>query len=154
VSEVSASILVEASLTATWDLYFDESTWPVWCDGFGSVSRSDGYPEEGGTLTWCSSAAGRGEVTETVVQHHPRTLHRISFVDPQSEGGLTTSLQVRGEGTLVEQRLAYRLRGGGIFGGISDLLFIRTQQRRSLERSLFRLKQEAEASTRAAQRAE
>ena len=60
----------------------------------------------------------------------------MSFSDPQSDGGLTTSFELRGDATEVTQRMAYRLTGGGVFGAVSDLLFIRTQQRRSMERSL------------------
>jgi hypothetical protein len=154
VSEVSAAILIDAPLHATWDVHFDQRRWPDWVDGFGEVLSSERYPEEGGTLRWRSSAAGRGEVTETVLEHVPRRYHRIAFVDPQAEGELTTTFEVTGEATKAEQRLSYSLRGGGIFGRLSDLLFIRTQQRRSLERSLFRLKQEVEASARAAEPAE
>jgi uncharacterized protein YndB with AHSA1/START domain len=144
VSEVRAGILIDVPPAAAWELFFDQERWPSWSDGFGRVIANDGYPRAGGTLRWRSSPAGRGEVTETVVEHLPGRLHRVSFVDPQAEGGLTTSFQPKAGGTLVEQRLSYRLRGGGLFGGVSDLLFIRTQQRRSLERSLFGLKQEAE----------
>jgi hypothetical protein len=144
VSEVSASLLVEASLVETWGYFFDSRGWPVWADGFGSVLASDGYPETGGTLRWRSGPAGRGEVTESVLEHHPRRVHRVAFTDPQAEGELTTTFEIEGEATRVTQRLGYELTGGGVFGRISDVLFIRTQQRRSLERSLFHLKHEAE----------
>jgi hypothetical protein len=144
VSEVSASLLVNASLAETWDYHFDSRWWPTWVDGFGSAVANEGYPEVGGTLRWRSTPAGRGEVTEKVLEHHPRTLHRIEFVDAQTEGEMTTTFEIKGEGTLVEQRLTYRLSGGGFFGRVSDVLFIRTQQRRSLERSLFYLKREVE----------
>lgn len=145
-SEVSASVLVGASLAETWEYYFDPRGWPTWVDGFGSVVASEGYPEQSGTLRWRSTPAGRGEVTETVIEHHPRRVHRISFVDGQTDGGLTTTFEIKGEGTLIGQRLAYRLTGGGVFGRISDALFIRTQQRRSMERSLLHLKHEVEES--------
>ncbi len=148
-SEASASVLVNASLAETWDYYFEPRLWPSWVDGFGGVVASEGYPAAGGTLRWRSTPAGRGEVTETVVEHQPRRLHQVSFTDPQAEGGLTVSFEIKGEGTLVEQRLAYRLSGAGAFGQVSDVLFIRTQQRRSLERSLMHLKHEVEEAVRA-----
>lgn len=147
-TEVAQSIEIEASLAETWDYHFDPRGWPAWVDGFGSVLASEGYPDAGGTLRWRSTAAGRGEVTETVVEHHPRRLHRIAFVDPQTEGELRTAFEIKGEGTVVEQTLTYALRGGGAFGWVSDKLFIRTQQRRSIQRSLLRLKQDVEERTR------
>ncbi len=40
--------------------------------------------------------------------------------------------------TKVTQRLAYGLQGGGPLAAVTDFLFIRSQMRRSLERSLER----------------
>ena len=145
-SDVSASVLVEASLAETWDYYFDSRWWPTWADGFGSVAANEGYPDAGGTLRWRSTPAGRGEVTESVLEHHPRRVHRVEFTDPQTQGELITTFEIKGEATQVEQRLSYGLVGAGAFGRVSDALFIRTQQRRSLERSLTRLKHEVEES--------
>jgi hypothetical protein len=121
-SEVLATILVEASLAETWEHYFDPRGWSVWVDGF--------------------QAAGRGRVTERVLEHEPRRRHKIAFSDPQSEGELLTEMAIEGEGTRVTQTLDYRLRGRGPFAWASDRLFVRTQVRRSLERSLLRFKHE------------
>jgi hypothetical protein len=150
VTEVEATVQIEASLAETWDRHFDQRGWPAWVDGFDSVISSAGYPEAGGTLRWKSTPAGRGEVTETVLSHEPRRLHRIAFVDPQSEGELTTSFQIQGEGTSISQKLSYKLRGGGLFGWASDKLFIRPQQRGSMQRSLLHLKREVERNNSAA----
>ncbi|MGI9019534.1 MAG: SRPBCC family protein [Solirubrobacterales bacterium] len=145
--EVSAEVLVEASLAETWDYYFEPRSWVAWSDGFGEVASSERYPEAGGTLRWRSTRAGRGEVTETVLEHHPRRFHRIAFSDPQSEGELAVSFEIQGEATLLRQAFSYRLHGAGFFGLVSDALFIRPQQRRSLERSLIRLKHEVEQAS-------
>jgi hypothetical protein len=147
VTEVSEAVAIEASLAETWDYHFDPRWWPAWVDGFAAVVSSAGYPEEGGTLRWRSTPAGRGEVAETVGAHHPRRLHRIAFTDSQTEGELTTTFQVRGVGTLVEQTLRYELRSGGPFAWVTDKLFIRSQQRGSLRRSLLRLKHEVEEAS-------
>jgi hypothetical protein len=45
--------------------------------------------------------------------------------------------------TKVVQRLTYGLRGGGPLAAVTDFLFIRSQMRRSLERSLNDLRIEA-----------
>jgi Polyketide cyclase / dehydrase and lipid transport len=147
VTQVAEAMMIDASLAETWDYHFDPRWWGAWVDGFAANVASDGYPEAGGTLRWRSTPAGRGEVMETVLEHHPRRLHRVAFSDAQTEGELTTTFEVRGEGTLVEQRLEYELRGGGLFAPITNWLFIRTQQRRSIQRSLIRLKKEVEEAS-------
>jgi uncharacterized membrane protein len=142
-SQVAASILVDASLAETWDHYFDPRGWSVWVDGLQAAESAEGYPEEGGTLTWRSVPAGRGRVSERVLEHEPRRRHKIAFSDPQSEGELLTVMAIEGDATRATQTMDYRL-GGGPFAWISDRLFVRAQMRSSLERSLLRFKHEVE----------
>jgi hypothetical protein len=149
VSKVLESVVVDASLAEVWDLYFEPQGWPAWVDGFGRIEASAGYPEAGGSLRWHSVPAGRGEVTEHVLQHEPRRLHRVAFRDPESAGELVTRFEIAGEGTLVAQELEYRLRRRGPFTWLTDRLFIRSQIRGSLARTLARLKLEVEALARA-----
>jgi uncharacterized protein YndB with AHSA1/START domain len=144
VSTVSATVVVEASLAEVWDYYFESGGWPSWVDGFGHVEASDGYPEAGGTLRWRSVPAGRGEVSEQVLEHEPRRLHRVGYRDPQSAGELRTSFEIAGQGTRVTQQLEYRLPRRGPFAWLTDSLFIRSQLRASLARTLARLKLEVE----------
>jgi hypothetical protein len=144
VANVSESVLVGASLADAWGYYFEPSGWPAWVDGFGSVESADGYPETGGTLVWRSTPAGRGTVRERVVAHEPRTLHRISFADPESSGELTTRFEVEGEGTRVTLELEYSLANTGVFAWLTDRLFVRGQFRQSLRRTLARYRLEAE----------
>jgi uncharacterized membrane protein len=147
--KASASVVIEAPLAEVWDFYFQPETWPGWVDQFSRVEASDGYPEMGGTLRWQSGRAGRGTVTEKVLAHEPRTRHKIEFVDPESEGELEVRFSIEsGEGagsTKVEQTMEYRITGGGALSGLTDVLFVRSQVRGSLQRSLGRLKIEVEA---------
>lgn len=140
---VVESVRVGASLAETWEMYFDPSSWPAWVDGFGRVESSDGYPERGGTLRWRSTPAGRGLVVERVLEHEPRTLHRIAFSDPESEGELLTAFEVESisgeQGTRVRQELTYRVRDAGPFTRLTDVFFIRPQVTRSVRRSLKHL---------------
>jgi hypothetical protein len=150
---VADSVHVAAPVAVVWRLYFEPATWPAWVDGFGSVESSDGYPERGGALRWRSTPAGRGTVTERVVEHVPQRLHRIEFSDPESEGELATAFQPEpepdgAEGTRVSQEVSYRVRDAGVLTRISDPLFIRPQFGRSLRRSLERLRIEAEQVSR------
>ncbi len=143
-SAISESVLVEASLAEAWDYYFDPRGWPAWVDGFGSVQASDGYPAADGSLRWSSIPSGRGEVTEQVVEHEPRRMHRVAFRDSASAGELRTAFKIEGEGTRVTQELDYRLRSRGPLSWLTDRLFIRSQMRRSMRRSLDRLALELE----------
>lgn len=146
-----ASVEIAASLADVWDLYFDQARWPAWVDGFGSVASASGYPEAAGTLSWRSTPAGRGQVAERVLAHEPRTLHRIAYTDPGSEGELETIFEmVPGGGgerrTKVTQRLSYALVQGGPLRPVLDRLFVRSQMRSSLQRSLSELRIEAESA--------
>ncbi len=139
---VEASTEVDATLAEAWDVYFDQARWPIWVDGFGSVVSSESYPARGSKLVWRSTPAGRGTVEEKVVEHEPRTLHRIEFSDPESSGTLEATFEILPSGESSEQRtrvtqvLEYRLSGGGPLRALTDFLFIRSQMRGSLQRSL------------------
>jgi hypothetical protein len=143
-SGVAASVPVRASLAEVWDYYFDPAGWPAWVDGFARVESDMGYPEVGGTLRWSSTPAGRGTVTERVVEHESRRLHRVEYEDPETTGQLSVTFAIEGEGTMVTQELDYRLRDRGMFAKVTDRLFIRSQMRGSLSRSLARLRLEVE----------
>ena len=144
---VEASVEIPDSVADVWDLYFNRDRWASWVDGFAVVVSEDGYPETGGELVWRSTEAGRGRVSERVDAHEPRSLHRISYEDPESSGTLETRFEMLpaedGRLTRVSQRLAYGIKRGGPLAAVTDFLFIRSQMRRSLERSLRDLSNEA-----------
>jgi uncharacterized protein YndB with AHSA1/START domain len=155
VGKAAESVVIPASVAEVWDFYFEPRTWPAWVDGFGGVDESDDYPAAGGTLRWHSTAAGRGEVTERVVEHEPRRLHSVEFSDPESSGTMTTRFEIvtgdnEGEGgaggTRVTQEVEYKPRSRGPLGPLTDILFVRSQVQRSLARSLERLRREVEES--------
>jgi uncharacterized membrane protein len=144
VATLTESLLVRGSLKEVWEFYFDPRGWPSWVDGFAAVERAEGYPEQGATLVWRSKPAGRGTVTERVLEHSPRTRHRIEWSDPESSGALLSEFAVEGDAVRVTLRLDYRIAGGGPFNRITERLFVRGQVVKSLQRSLLRFKHEAE----------
>ena len=143
-AKLTESVLVSASLKETWDLYFEPRTWASWVDGFGEVESVAGEYPQGGKLVWRSTPAGRGRVTETVLEHAPRTRHRIRFSDPESEGELSSEFGIEGEATRVRLTLAYRLPGNRAVAAVTDRLFVRGQVRSALKRTLQRFKREVE----------
>ena len=153
--QAAEAVVVRAPIAEVWEFYFQPETWPSWVDGFGRVESSSGYPDEGGTLRWRSGPAGRGSVSELVVEHQARRLHRVEFSDELSEGELSTTFAIEtGPGgepaTRITQEMDYRLRRRGPLTFLTDALFVRPQVARSLgrslERSLARLRAELEAS--------
>ena len=143
--KVAEELVIAASLAEVWSLYFEPRTWPAWVDEFHAVeSVSGGYPEAGGRLVWRSGPSGRGQVTETVIEHEPRRAHRIRYADPHSEGEQLTTFAIEGEGTKVTIELVYGLMEPGVLGPITDRLFIRGQMRAMLIRSLEGLRAEAQ----------
>ena len=141
---VEESVLVGASLAETWDRYFDARGWGSWVDGFQAAIEAEGYPEAGGVLRWRSIPAGRGEVTERVLEHEHRRRHLIAFCDPAMEGELETRFEIEGEGTRVRQRLEYRLLDRGPIARLGAVLFVRGQVRQSVQRSLLAFRRAAE----------
>jgi len=140
---VEESVLVAASLAETWDTYFDRRGWSTWVDAFQSVVEEDGYPEAGGTLRWRSTPAGRGEVTEEVLEHEERRVQRVAFSDPTMAGELETRFAVEGAGTKVTQTLDYKLAERGVFAFLGAL-FVKSQVARSVQRTLTDLKAHVE----------
>lgn len=143
--EATGEAMIAADLKEVWDLYFMTSGWSSWVDGFARVESAEGYPQRGGTLRWQSIPAGRGLVSEKVLDHEPRRRHRVSFEDPESTGELETTFEIRGEQVRVAQKMTYKIRRPGILGPFTDIFFVRRQVAGSLGRSLARLKHEAEA---------
>lgn len=140
---VTSEIVVPLPLADTWDLYFERSRWPGWVDEFRGVTEADdAYPEEGGTLVWHSGPSGRGSVTETVLEHQPRRLHRIRYLDDSSEGEQLTTFEMSGTGTRVKLDLGYEPLAP-MFLPFTERFFVRPQMRNSLNRTLGALVAEA-----------
>src|SRR5687767_13472181 len=132
-ASVEASVIVRSSLAETWDAYFDAGRWPEWADGFAAVASADGYPRAGGTLRWRSTPAGRGDVTERVLEHEERRIHRVEFEDSATRGELEVAFSIEGDAVRVRQALQYRLTQRGPIALLASVLFVRSQMRRSLE---------------------
>ncbi len=139
-AKVEESVVAGASLAEAWDAYFDQRGWGAWVDGFQAVLDSSGYPDTGTTLRWRSIPAGRGEVTERVLEHEHRRSHRVEFSNPAMSGELAVAFVIEGEGTRITQTLTYGLSARGPMSVLASLLFVRSQVRRSVQRSLLNLK--------------
>jgi Polyketide cyclase / dehydrase and lipid transport len=141
---IEETVHIEASLAETWDHFFDVRGWGSWVDGFQAAIEAEDYPAAGGTLRWRSIPAGRGEVSEHVLEHEPRHRHLVEFSDPEMEGRLETRFEIAAEGTRVTQELTYGLVAGGPIARLGAILFVKGQVRASMQRSLLSFKRAVE----------
>jgi Polyketide cyclase / dehydrase and lipid transport len=140
-AEVDVALTPEAALR----LWTDISRWASFVEGFARVNELDpAWPAEGSRVIWESIPAGRGRVTEKVVE--PPSGERFAtlvFEDRMAGRQVLRAAEVTG-GARVELSLEYTLTRYGPFGAMADLLFIRRALRDSLRRTMARFRVEAE----------
>jgi hypothetical protein len=123
--------------------------WPRWVDGCEwLLSVQPGWPEPGSAVVWESGPAGRGRVTERVLEREPLRSLTAEISDSSVRGRQSvTFIPDDGEVT-VELTLAYRLERASIVSPIVDVLFIRRAMTASLASTLRRFGAALEASRR------
>ena len=126
------------------ELWTDLRRWPSFVEGFARVKEvSPEWPEVGAKLVWESTPAGRGRVTEKVVESEGERF-ATQVYDESLKGTQTAVFEAAEEGTRVDVRLAYDLSQTGPARALADWLFIRRALRDSLRRTLQRFAVEAE----------
>ena len=120
-------------------LWTDTTRWPTFIDGFARVlEQSPDWPEAGSKLVWESIPAGRGRVTERVIEHTDETFVTDVF-DERLSGRQSLVFAV----DEVAMQLEYELSAGGPLQGLTDALFIRRALTDALKRTLRRFSTEA-----------
>ena len=141
--KVSAAADVNLPPVAARRLWTDLARWPTFVDGFSNViSVSDDWPEPGSKVVWESGPAGRGRVTERVVECTDDVFVTDVFED-QLAGTQSLWFSV-GE---VVMELDYQLQKGGPLRAITDAIFIRRALSDALARTLRRFSTEAAEET-------
>jgi hypothetical protein len=159
--------MTPAAAIAAWS---EPEHWPGFFEGFRRIVELDpDWPAHGALAVWESGPDGRGRITERVVEHDPAACLVTEVTEEALEGG---SPRLRGRQTFAvtaddgpaiaaseetppapassqgELRLEYELvRGRGVPGPITDLLFVRRALRDSLGRTLERFAAEAVRET-------
>ena len=137
---VSARWQLAAPTALASRLWTDTDRWSTFVDGFGHVVEIDeAWPEPGSKVVWQSGPAGRGRVTERVVERDDE--HVVTEVFEDQLHGRQSVFFEPGAVTL---RLDYELTTGGPLRGLTDFLFIRRALGMALERTLRRFSTEAE----------
>ena len=139
-AEGQVALAPEAALA----LWADVSRWPSFVEGFARLLENDAaWPAPDSRVVWESVPAGRGRVTEKVIESSPDRIATLVFED-RLAGKQTFRVGPAELGAAAELSLEYTLTKYGPLAGIADLLFIRRAIRDSLRRTLLRFKIEAE----------
>jgi hypothetical protein len=128
-----------ASLPDAEAHWYDTRRWAEWVDGLETVMAVEGgWPRVGGTVRWRSGPAGRGGVTERVLEHTPLEGQTVEVSDDSIRGEQTIAFMAEPPSVRVELSLAYQLRRRSPVTPLIDVLFIRRAMTSSLEQTLSR----------------
>jgi hypothetical protein len=126
-------------------LWCDVDRWPSFVEGFARiVERAPEWPAAGARLVWESSPAGRGKVTEKVVEGEGPDRFVTRVFEERLHGAQTLRVVESEAGSRAELSLEYTLTKYGPLSAIADAIFIRRAIRDSLRRTLYRFSVEAE----------
>lgn len=130
-------------------IWYDTATWPRWVVGLAEVeSVRGGWPEPGGEVRWRSGPAGRGKVSERVINYERSGGQTVAVQDDSIRGTQAVSFESDGEDVSITLSLAYELKRRSPLLRLVDFLFIRRAMTRSLEETLSRFGFELEAALR------
>jgi hypothetical protein len=136
---VSVSRTFAASLPDAEAHWYDTVRWGEWVDGLERVVVVEGgWPRTGGTVSWRSGPAGRGNVTERVLAHQPLEGQTVDVSDDAIRGEQAIAFTLEPPGVRVELSLAYEIRRRSPLTPVIDVLFIRRAITASLEQTLSR----------------
>ena len=140
---------VQAGLVLTPEaalrLWTDVSRWPSFVEGFAREVEVEGeWPGKDARLVWESTPAGRGRVTEKVVEAPVQDRFSTRVFEDRLTGTQTFRVVESEGGSRAELSLEYALTKYGPLGSVADAIFIRRAVRDMLKRTLFRFSVEAE----------
>jgi hypothetical protein len=143
----TASAQADLVLTpeAALRLWTDVDRWASFVEGFARpVDRSPDWPHAGARLVWESSPAGRGRVTEKVMEAEGPDRFVTQVFEERLHGVQTFRVVESESGSRAELALEYELTKYGPLSAVADVIFIRRAIRDSLRRTLSRFAVEAE----------
>jgi Polyketide cyclase / dehydrase and lipid transport len=126
-------------------LWSDTSRWASFVEGFARVLELDpDWPAGGAKVVWESSPAGRGRVTEKVMEAEGPDRFVTQVFDERFHGTQTFRVVESEGGSRAELAVEYELTKYGPLRAVADAIFIRRAIRDSLRRTLLRFSVEAE----------
>ena len=126
-------------------LWTDVERWPSFVEGFARyLERSPEWPAPGASVVWESTPAGRGRVTEKVVESGGPDRFATQMFEDRLHGTQTFRVVESEGGSRAELSLDYELTKYGPLSALADAIFIRRAVRDMLRRTLARFAVEAE----------
>ncbi len=136
-AQVSARIEVPASVHEVQTAWYDTERWPRWVDQLAEIVEvASDWPSQGSAVVWESGPAGRGRVTERVVEYEPLQGLTAEVEDASITGTQRVSFDPRPDGAEVELTLDYKLKRRTPLSALVDVVFIRRLMGASLARTL------------------
>jgi hypothetical protein len=136
---VGASLSFPGSVHEAETCWYDVRRWPAWVDGMDRVVDVSGeWPHAGAIVHWDSGPAGRGHVTEKVLEYEPLHAQTVEVTDDSIWGRQRVAFAPAEEGVEVSLTLEYEVTRRSLFTPVVDLLFIRGAMERSLRSTLTR----------------
>jgi hypothetical protein len=146
-SQVSARLEIQGSVHEAETAWYDTSRWADWVDQLAQVVEVQGdWPRVGSWVVWQSGPAGRGRVTERVVEHLPLQGSTAEVEDASITGTQQVTFDPVPEGVAVGLSLSYKLKRRSPVSALVDLVFIRRLMGDSLAKTLSQFRTAVEAS--------
>jgi hypothetical protein len=135
--KVSVTEVFPATVHEAEQRWYDTGGWPSWVDGLDRIESTTGdWPAVGSSVTWRSSPAGRGTVTERVSAHEPLAGQTVEVTDDSIFGAQSVAVAPVDDGVEVVLSLEYTISRRTAFTPVVDFLFIRRAMEASLRRTL------------------
>jgi hypothetical protein len=118
--------------------WYDTSRWLEWVDELAHVVSVEGeWPRPGSAVIWQSGPAGRGRVTERVIEQQPLEGYTVEVEDDSITGEQSVAFNPAEDGVEVELALSYRIKRRSPLTPLVDALFVRRLMVSSLEKTLL-----------------
>ena len=128
-------------------VWYDTSRWPSWVDGLERiVAVGERWPAVGAEVTWQSVPAGRGRVSEQVVDYEPLVGQTVEVNDETIGGRQSVKFMPDDGSVTIELSLEYRVKRRSLFTPVVDFLFIGRAFTTSLRSTLDRFGLELESA--------
>jgi hypothetical protein len=135
VASISVSESFPSSVHQAEQCWYDTGRWPEWVDELNRVISVEGdWPRHGSAVIWQSGPAGRGRVTERVIEQEPLEGYTVEVEDDSITGEQAVSFDPVEDG--VQVTLSYRIKRRSPLTPLIDVLFVRRLMIASLQKTL------------------
>jgi hypothetical protein len=133
---VQVSAAFPGSVHEAETCWYDIRRWPSWVDGIETVEHVDpDWPNAGASVRWRSGPAGRGQVTERVIDYVPLEGQTVESEDDAVRARQRVSFSPAGDNVEVEVSFSWQYKRRSL-STVLGALFIRRAFTISLQATL------------------